>query len=481
MVAETSISAHAEVGKVAMKRVSRRILPLVFLGAFMNNLSQGNISLAASGMMEGLGINERVFGISVSLFFIPAIVLQIPLVQLAKKFGARRSFAGMSFIFGVVSASTCTVTNVAGLVAIRLVQGAVQAPFLPYATSYISTFYSTDGVGKAFGLSINLGISLSSIIPLGAAVLYATSASTVMASWRWLFLIEALPYFILTLPFLFLLPDGPSSCGNFLRADEQQWMIEKEAVMEADRATQSSKLTKKERPVLLSLLLDVRIGVLIVDFFFHATAYSGFFFFLPSILSNDNRYSEGTTALLSTIPFAVSVPLGLINAAIVDRTGKRLPHAIFGQMVALVGMLMTALILRMDKPPTSLELISLSLIETGSCCFFVPFITFPGEILPERVASTGFAVISMGGSTGFAIGPSIVGALAEAVGSYSLSFIALASIMSVALSLTISLLVMTGQKKVVQKTLALEMVYSAVPVQDGDTITKHDHSETVVP
>ena len=428
------------VGKRCMAKVSRRVLPLVFAAALMNNVTANNIALVSSGIMSDLDMDARAFGIAVSVYFVTNLLLQIPLTLVSKKAGARRALPVMSLLFGVVSAATSAVPNMGALVAIRLLLGAVQAPFVPFVSGYIASFYGSTGFGRAFAVSVNLGAylgrervrnrsqsveilfplpvsdtrlcsalnmdfkntgnTLAQIVPHGAIVIRAVSGSR--APWRLFFIIESIPNFLLVLPLMLLLPDGPSSSGAFLTAAELRWLADKERDTEASRESRSGKRLASNdgrKPVLLRLLLDARVLLLFSTLSFLAAAYSGVFFFLPTILSNDGRYSMSVSALLNSVPFLIATPLALVNASIADRTGRRLHHVMFGQAMATAGMLLTALILRMEAPPTALELASLTLIEIGIECFYTPFVAFQGTMLSESVAATGYAVINMGGST----------------------------------------------------------------------------------
>lgn len=460
-------SSDREIGISAMKKVSRRVLPLIFAAGLMNNISANNIALVSSGIMDDLKMNAGMFGMCVSIFFIPHVIFQIPLSLLAKRAGARRALPIMMLVFGMVSISTCAVTSIGGLVTIRVILGAVQSPYIPFVSAYIATFYGSDGMSKAFALSVNLGNTLAQIVPFGALILRMTQGSKVMAPWRWLFLIEALPNFLLVIPLYMLLPDGPSSSGSFLSAAELRWMTDREKDLEIAREKMSARLADSDqRPALVRLLFDVRVMMLVFALFFLASAYSGVFFYLPLILSNDGKFSSATAALLNSIPFLIATPLSLVNASMADKSGKRLRHVIFGQTLAVTGMLLTALVIAIgsDHPSTALELASLTVTEIGTECFYIPFVAFQGEILPESVATTGYALINMAGATGFSIGPSVVGAMKEATGQFTLPFVALAMLALLSLSITVFLLLMSRKKIRAAKTIELTEFESDVPI-----------------
>ena len=437
------------------------------LATLMNDTTANNIALVSSGIMNDLNMDARAFGMCVSIFFIPHVIFQIPLTLLSKRMGARRALPMMMLVFGIVSVSTCAVTSIGGLMTIRVILGAVQSPYIPFVSAYIATFYGTDGMSKAFALSVNLGNTLAQIVPFGSAILSISRRSTVMASWRWLFLIEALPNFLLVVPLCMLLPDGPSSSGSFLTTPELRWMTDREKALENGREKMSARLADSDkRSALVRLLLDIRVVMLVFTLFFMASAYAGFFFYLPLILSFGGKYSMGTAALLNSIPFLVATPLSLVNASLADKSGKRLPHVILGLAITVTGMLLTALVIARgsEHPSTVLELSSLTVIEIGSECFYIPFVAFQGEILPESVAATGYALVNMAGATGFGVGPSLVGAMKEATGHFSLPFVALAMLALLSLSITVSLLLMSRKTTRVAKSLEMMELESEAPV-----------------
>ena len=60
-------SSDREIGISAMKKVSRRVLPLIFAAGLMNNISANNIALVSSGIMDDLKMNAGMFGMCVSI------------------------------------------------------------------------------------------------------------------------------------------------------------------------------------------------------------------------------------------------------------------------------------------------------------------------------------------------------------------------------------------------------------------------------
>ena len=94
-----------------IRRVYRRLIPLLFAMMFFNYLDRINIGFAALDMNRQLGFTPAVFGFAGSIFFFGYMLLEVPSNLLLHRFGARRWIARILLTWGAVAALTALVWN----------------------------------------------------------------------------------------------------------------------------------------------------------------------------------------------------------------------------------------------------------------------------------------------------------------------------------------------------------------------------------
>ena len=70
--------ATTEIGKRTRRRISRRILPFVFILYIVAFLDRVNVAYAALQMTHELGFTAEVLGLGAGIFFIGYFLLEIP-------------------------------------------------------------------------------------------------------------------------------------------------------------------------------------------------------------------------------------------------------------------------------------------------------------------------------------------------------------------------------------------------------------------
>ena len=73
-----------------MRRVSLRLLPLLFTLFVCNYLDRNNVAMAKLQMSSDLGFSESVYGFGASIFFVGYAILEVPSNIILARWGARR-------------------------------------------------------------------------------------------------------------------------------------------------------------------------------------------------------------------------------------------------------------------------------------------------------------------------------------------------------------------------------------------------------
>lgn len=90
---KASAPAEATIEQETMRRVTRRLLPLMMLLYLVSYIDRSNLSFAALTMNHDLGFGHAVFGAGASFFFVGYVAFQLPGNLILHRLGARRVIA----------------------------------------------------------------------------------------------------------------------------------------------------------------------------------------------------------------------------------------------------------------------------------------------------------------------------------------------------------------------------------------------------
>jgi MFS family permease len=102
---------------------------LLYLFSFLDRVNIGNAKLY--GMEEDLGINSTQYSTAVSLLFLTYILCETPSNLMLKKLRPSRFISCITVCWAVVATLSGLVQNYGGLIACRLILGALEAGLFP--------------------------------------------------------------------------------------------------------------------------------------------------------------------------------------------------------------------------------------------------------------------------------------------------------------------------------------------------------------
>src|SRR5690349_13138349 len=85
------------------RKVSLRIIPFLFLCYVVAILDRNNIGFAQLQMKHDLSLTDAAYSLGAVFFFIGYVLFEVPSNMLLHKFGARKTFARIMFLWGSVS------------------------------------------------------------------------------------------------------------------------------------------------------------------------------------------------------------------------------------------------------------------------------------------------------------------------------------------------------------------------------------------
>lgn len=408
-----------------IRRVSWRLLPLLFASYFVAYIDRVNVSFAALSMNKALALSATQFGLAGGLFFLGYLLFEIPSNLVLANVGARRWIPRIMLTWGAFSLLNAFVTGPHSYYLVRFLLGIGEAGLYPGLLYILALWYPARHRARFLGWMI---MSTPFSIVLGSLVsqpILSLNGAGGLAGWQWLFILQALPTLLLGVVLVFALRDRPED-APWLPADEKAWLT-------AQLAGERARREQVHRFSVEDALTNPTLWLLSLGGFGINSAAYALILFLPQIIKGLG-VSASLTPLVNAVPFAVASIVMIPWARHSDKTGERNWHAAIPALIAALA-LFSCLVL---KSPF-LMMLALTLGITGVFCFVSVFWVFPSAMLTGAAAAGGFALINSIANAGSFLGPYMLGWVRDWTGSFQLGLmvIGLGPLLSAAVGLSI--------------------------------------------
>jgi MFS family permease len=395
-----------------MRRVARRLLPLLMLCYFAAYLDRVNVGFAALTMNKALGFPPAVYGFGGGVFFLGFFVFEVPSNILLAKLGARVWIARIMVSWGAISALTACVGGPLSFWAVRFALGLAEAGFFPGIILYLTWWFPQRHRSRIVGLfmaAVPLANATSSLV---SGPLLGLDGRLGLAGWQWLFVLEALPAVLLGGVVYFRLTDRPDDAA-WLAPAERHWLVGR---LDAERRQREAV----RRYSLRQALADRRVLLLSLVYFGGTFAGYGITLFQPQIVHRLVG-GLGRTGLVNAVPYVFAAVAMVLWGRHSDRTGERPRHAAAAWLLAACGLIATGL--ATDPVLTMAMLVFAAIGQTSA---YPAFWALPTAMLSGTAAAGGIALINALGNLGGFVGPSVFGLVKGATGGDTLALLALA-------------------------------------------------------
>ena len=413
-------------------RVTRRLIPLLFSCYVAAYLDRVNVSFAKLQMLNDLQFSETVYGLGAGIFFIGYFLFEIPSNIMLHKVGARLWIARVMLTWAVVSAGMLFVRSATGFYVLRFLLGVAEAGFFPGVILYLTYWFPSARRARIIALFMT-GIPIAGVIggPLSGWILKHMTGVQGLAGWQWLFLIEALPSFLLGVAVLRYLDSGIAGA---------RWLTEAErALLARGIAEDRQHLTSHS---LRDGLTSSRVWLLAAVYFCLIAGLYGAGFWLPTLIKRTGVESPLAIGILTVLPNAVAAVAMVVISRRSDRTREQRWHLVTPALIGAAGWVITV----RYGTDTAIALSGMSLAMAGVTTSLSQFWCLPTAVLAGAAAATGIALInSIGNLAGF-LGPLTIGWLVDRTGSTDLGVYLLAAVMAGG-----SLLVLTMPRQIVNR------------------------------
>jgi len=378
-------------------RITRRLLPLLFICYVACYLDRVNVGFAKLQMASDLHFSDTVYGLGAGMFFIGYLAFETPSNMILYRVGARLWLARIMATWGVVSAAMLFVSTPGMFYFMRFLLGVAEAGFFPGVVLYLTQWFPSRRRAGVVAIFMT-GIPVSGVLggPVSGWIMQNMVGVHGLASWQWLFLIEALPSIVLAGVLLKLLPDRVESV-DWLDDDEKNWV----------RAQLDAEHDAKPDASLRQMFTDGRVWLCVLINFCIATGQYGVSFWLPTLVKQLGLRDNFQIGYLSAIPYLAGVAAMLVLSRSGDRLRERRWHVAAPALVGAAGFVVSTF-LRHD---TALALAALAVATGGVMATLPLFWCLPTSFLRGASGAAGIGFInSVGALAGF-VSPLLTGFL----------------------------------------------------------------------
>jgi D-galactonate transporter len=408
--------ASPDFEKATYAKVTRRMMPFLFLCYILAYVDRVNVGFAKLEMQQALGMSDSVFGLGSGIFFLGYFLFEVPANMFMQRIGARLWLGPIMAVWGIVSACTMFVTGATSFYVIRFALGVVECGFFPGVILYLTYWYTRKHRAKMVALFMT-AVPLSGMIasPLSGWILKQMSGVGHLQAWQWLFLVEGIPSIAAGLITLYYLTDGPTR-AKWLSPDEKA-LIERR--LQEEEAAKKSEGEHRHR--LVDAFRSGKVWLLCVVYYGMTMGNYGLGFWLPQMVKDTLTPDPQQIGLILVIPWTLAGIGMVLWANHSDATGERRWHVAIAVMVAAVALALSSV----PGIPGLVGLAALTASVIGIMCAFSIFWSLPTGILSGSAAAAGIAWINSVGNLGGYAGPYVMGLVRDATGSLTWALLTL--------------------------------------------------------
>jgi len=409
MIEPGTVTNEAVDSKEVYRRITRRLIPYLFLLYIVAYLDRVNVGFAAMDMKRQLNFSDTVYGTGAGMFFLGYALFDLPSSLMLRVVGTRLWIARIMITWGLIAAGMMFVASPRSFYIMRFLLGVGEAGFVPGMLLYLTFWFPSHERARAVAKFMT-ATSLAGVVggPLSSALLKLDGVAG-LAGWQWLFIAEGIPTVLIGFSVLLILKDGPEQ-ADWLTRQEKTWLNNE---LERDRklygATEHHALLDAFKLPAVWMLAAVytilQIGVYVVNLW------------MPLILSSLSSGGKDDASLIarwSTVPYLLAAISTVVIGWSSDKRNERQGHIAACMVLAAVGFCWAAV-----AHSVLIGLFAFCLAAIGLWSITGPFWALTTRKLEGAAAAGGVAMITMIGGFGGFVGPYVTGRLKDATHSYA--------------------------------------------------------------
>lgn len=407
-----------------LRKITWRIVPFIMVLYLIAFIDRVNIGFASLTMNQDLGFSSTVFGVGAGIFFLGYFIFEVPSNLILHKLGARIWIARVMITWGLVSGAMALVQGTTSFYILRFLLGVAEAGFFPGIILYLSYWFPARrraAVTAMFMAAAPLSTAIGS--PISGALLEMHGIWG-LAGWQWMFIIEAIPALVFGVVVFFYLTDRPEK-AKWLSIDERTWLAK---TMEEDQAGKP-----KTSHSIWAGLADIRVLALSLVYFGTSAGLYTLGIWAPQIIKSFGL-SSFQVGLINAVPAIFAVVGMILWARHSDKSGERTWHVVGACLLAAAGLAFAT-----GATSVFAVLMALTLVNIGISASKPPLWSMPTLFLSGPGAAAGIATINSIGNLGGFVGPSMIGWIKDATGSFAGGLYFVAALLLVSATVTLIL------------------------------------------
>jgi ACS family tartrate transporter-like MFS transporter len=405
-----AVQQHARDG-LLLRRVGRRLLPLLLVLYVVAFLDRVNIATAALTMNADLRLSASTYGLVSGSFFLGYVAFQVPANWVFHRVGIRRWLAVLLVAWGLFAAAPAFVDSAGALIITRIGLGVAEAGFYPAVVCYLGRWFPPAARARALAVFL-LAIPIANIVgmPL-SSLLVAHGGLGGFAGWRVMFIAEGLPAAVLALGALRGLADSPEH-ASWLTAAEKAALARHLVPETAGRGSSFAAALTDRR---MFALAAINAGFYFGQF--------GVQFFLPLILKT--LYPRASITMIGGLGAACFTAAALAMLAWSRHSDRRAERTIHLAVPALAGAVVMAGAVACGSP----LLLALGVAGTTVCVLAaIPVLcSITTACWSGAAAAGGIAAVNSIASIASGLGPYVTGFVTDATGGYNTALLLIAA------------------------------------------------------
>ncbi|MFC5061187.1 MFS transporter [Actinomycetospora atypica] len=376
----------------------------------INYIDRSAISYAVTPFKTEFGITDAQYGVVSSAFSIGYAVFAFLSGPLVDRFGARKVLITAVLGFSLATALVPLAGGFVGLLLIRIVLGATEAPAFPAASRTASRWLPR--AERGFALALIGGVAVSGSLLVAGPLLTNLIAGV---GWRGMFWIIGglgVLWALLAVALLRNSPDDASQVNDAERAHIA-------AGQDAGEAESTSGPTDWR-----ALLTNRNLWICAIGYFSWGFMFWGFMYWLPQYLSTSFGLSIKAVGAFAVAPWAAGIVGALAGGFLVDRVYRRTHsirsrYTIMGTALLLSGASLVPVFL---DPTLTVALVSISCgvgfgFVTGGIWWVASIDAAPTQ--PATAAGFADAAFAISG----VVAPLVMGLIVESTGTFTSGFV----------------------------------------------------------
>lgn len=382
---------------------------LIVLLVVINYIDRSAISYAVDPLSKEFGISTAGYGVISSAFSIGYMIFAFLSGPLVDKYGPRKVLLTGMIIWSLATAITPVAGGFTGLLLIRIVLGAGEAPGFPAATRVVSRWLPQ--VERGFALALVGGVAVSGSLLIGGPIITQLISAIGWRGMFWVLAVLGIAWAAVAVGLLRNTPNEVAKVSEAERAYIAAGQLDEETTDHQERLNWGAILANRN-------LWIVGIGYFAWGFIFWA-----FMYWLPEYLGKSYGLSITEVGAFAVAPWAAGVVGAAIGGVLVDRiyarTRKiRSRFMIMGVALLLAGASLIPIVVA-PSLVTAIVFISLGVgfgFVTGGIWWVAAIDAEPSR--PASAAGFADACFALSGI----VAPLVMGLIVQATGTFASGF-----------------------------------------------------------